>query len=209
MVSVNASIISTHWVISKKMNDDCTWRSKARLVARGYEDNEKGRVSSDSPVASSAAQRHVLALLAEEQWIPNSWDFTTAFLQGESLTCDLIVVSPIDFVGSHVVWSLKKPIYGIVSAPKSWFDRLIEVCRASGLTTATTDEGVLIMTSGEQVVGVLALHVDDAIGGGTEEFHGVMAKIGKTLAVGSHETRNFRYKGLLGSTVFKEEQTVF
>jgi hypothetical protein len=34
------------------------------------------------------------------------------------------------------------------------------------------------MTSGEQVVGVLALHVNDAIGGGTEEFHGVMAKIG-------------------------------
>jgi predicted nucleotide-binding protein (sugar kinase/HSP70/actin superfamily) len=36
MVSVNANIISTRWVISKKMNDDGTWRSKARLVARGY-----------------------------------------------------------------------------------------------------------------------------------------------------------------------------
>jgi hypothetical protein len=96
-----------------------------------------------------------------------------------------------------------------VSAPKSWFDRLIEICRASGLTTATTDEGLLIMTSGKQVVGVLALHVDDAIGGGTEEFHGVMAKIGETLAVGSHDTSTFRYKGLRVSTVFKDEQTVF
>jgi hypothetical protein len=56
----------------EKMNDDGTWRSKARLVARGYEDKEKDRVSSDSPVASSAAQRLVLALLAEKQWIPNS-----------------------------------------------------------------------------------------------------------------------------------------
>jgi hypothetical protein len=65
------------------------------------------------------------------------------------------------------------------------------------------------MTYGEQVVGVLALHVDDAIGGGTEEFHGVMAKIGETLAVGSHDTSNFRYKGLRVSTVFKEEKTVF
>jgi hypothetical protein len=59
------------------------------------------------------------------------------------------------------------------------------------LTTATTDEGLLIMTSGEQVVRVLALHVDNAIGGGTEEFYGVMAKIGETLAVGSHDTSNF------------------
>jgi hypothetical protein len=65
------------------------------------------------------------------------------------------------------------------------------------------------MTSGEQVVGVLALHVDDAIGGGTEEFHGAMAKIGETLAVRSHDTSNFRYKGLRVSTVFKEEQAVF
>jgi Reverse transcriptase (RNA-dependent DNA polymerase) len=173
-------------------------------VARGYEDKEKDRTSSDSAVASSAAQRLVLALLAEKQWIPNSWDFTTAFLQCKSLTRDVFVVPPIDFVGSHVVWRLKKPIYGIMSAPKSRLDRLIEVCRASALTTATTDEGLLIMTSGEQVVGVLALHVDDAIGGGTEEFHGMMAKFGKTLAVGSHDTSNFRYNGLRVSTVFKE-----
>jgi hypothetical protein len=53
------------------------------------------------------------------------------------------------------------------------------------------------------------LHVDNAIGGCIEEFHGVMAKIGETLAVGSHETSNFLYKGLRVSTVFKDEQTVF
>jgi hypothetical protein len=50
-VSANANNISIRWVISKKMNDDGTWRSKARLVARGYDDKEKDRVSSDSPVA--------------------------------------------------------------------------------------------------------------------------------------------------------------
>jgi hypothetical protein len=41
MVSVNANIISSRWVISKTMNDDGTWLSKARLVTRGYEDKEK------------------------------------------------------------------------------------------------------------------------------------------------------------------------
>jgi hypothetical protein len=130
-------------------------------------------------------------------------------LQGKSLTRDVFVVPPIDFVGNHVVWRLKNPIYGIVSASKSWFDRLIEVFRAAELTTATTNEGLLIMTSGEQVVGVLALHLDDAINGGTEEFHGVMENIGETLALGSHDTSNFRYKGLGVSAVFKDEQTVF
>jgi hypothetical protein len=74
-----------------------------------------------------------------------------------------------------------------VSAPKSLFDRLIEVWRATGLTTATIDEGLLIITSGEQVVGILALHVDDTIGGGMEEFHGMMAKIGETSAQTMHK----------------------
>jgi hypothetical protein len=65
MVSVNANIISTRWGTSKMMNDDGTRRSKARIVARGYEDKEKVSVSSDSLAASSAAQRLVLALLAD------------------------------------------------------------------------------------------------------------------------------------------------
>jgi hypothetical protein len=55
MVSANANIISTRWVISKKRNDDGTLRSKARLVTWGYEDKEKDRVSSDFPVASSCS----------------------------------------------------------------------------------------------------------------------------------------------------------
>jgi hypothetical protein len=49
MVSANANIIFTRWIISRKMNDDGTWRSKARLVARGYEDKEKGRVCLQIP----------------------------------------------------------------------------------------------------------------------------------------------------------------
>jgi hypothetical protein len=69
LVSAKANIFSTRWDVSKKMNDDGTWRSKASLVARGYEDKEKDRLSSDSPIASSATQRLVLALLAKKQWI--------------------------------------------------------------------------------------------------------------------------------------------
>jgi hypothetical protein len=35
VVCANANITSPRWVILKKMNDDSTWRSKARLVSRG------------------------------------------------------------------------------------------------------------------------------------------------------------------------------
>jgi hypothetical protein len=158
----------------------------------GLRGKEKTRVSSDSPVASTAAQRLVLALLAGKQCITNSSYFTAAFFQGKFLSRDVFVVPPINFVASHVVWRLKKPIYGILSAPMSWFDPLIEVCRDAVQTTFTMDVGLLTITNGKQVFGVLTLHVDDVKGGGTKEFHGVMAKIGETLVEGSHEVSNFR-----------------
>jgi hypothetical protein len=47
MVSTNANIISARWVITKKLNDYDRWRSKAGLVAQGYEDKLKDRVLSD------------------------------------------------------------------------------------------------------------------------------------------------------------------
>jgi hypothetical protein len=76
MVSVNANIISTRWVISKKMNDDNTGRSKARLVARGYEDKEKDRMTSDSQ-----SLRLRLSALFWRYWLRNSGSQTLGTLQ--------------------------------------------------------------------------------------------------------------------------------
>jgi Reverse transcriptase (RNA-dependent DNA polymerase) len=52
----NVHAISTRWVFTIKKGMTET-RYKARLAARGYEDAEKENISSDSPVASAAAQR--------------------------------------------------------------------------------------------------------------------------------------------------------
>jgi hypothetical protein len=54
MVSANANIISTRWVISKTMNDDGTWRSNTRLVARGKRRTEYRRISQSLRLRLSA-----------------------------------------------------------------------------------------------------------------------------------------------------------
>ena len=77
-----ANVVSTRWVLSEKTKANGILVVKARLVARGYEDSKRDTVTSDAPTASAAAQRLVLAALAEKQWIPETWDFKTAFLQG-------------------------------------------------------------------------------------------------------------------------------
>jgi Reverse transcriptase (RNA-dependent DNA polymerase) len=77
----SCNAVSTRWVFTIKKGMSET-RFKARLVARGYEDAENENISSDSLVASAAAQQLVLAACAERQRIPRFWDFSTAFLQG-------------------------------------------------------------------------------------------------------------------------------
>jgi hypothetical protein len=98
-----ANLISTRWVLAIKVQSDGTKKHKARLVARGLEGLGKDLASSDAPAASTAAQRLVLAALAEKQWRPTSWDFKTAFLQGNPLARGIWIVPPDEFVESGVV----------------------------------------------------------------------------------------------------------
>ena len=40
-----------------------------------------------------------------------------------------------------------------------------------------------MMDSEGNIIGILALHVDDAVGGGTAEFHRAMQKVSESLEV--------------------------
>ena len=76
--------VSCRWVIETKKIDglDVT---KARLVARGFEDNEaKGR-RKDLPSCSKESLRITLAAIAASKWDCKSMDIRRAFLQGNSL----------------------------------------------------------------------------------------------------------------------------
>jgi hypothetical protein len=84
-VGRGSNLVTTRWVFTIKTKEDWTKRYKARLVARGFEDDERDRVTRDSPTAANSSQRLVLQVLAERQWIPTSWDFETAFLQGKPI----------------------------------------------------------------------------------------------------------------------------
>jgi hypothetical protein len=55
------------------------------------------------------------------------------------------------------------------------------------------------------ILGVLAIHVDDTIGGGTSNLHDMMIAVSKDLKIGSKETGNFHYKGLRVSTVYSRD----
>lgn len=211
----DSNLVTTRWVLTLKTKEDGTKKAKARLVARGFEDLEKDVISRDSPTASNASQRLVLQVLAQKQWIPQSWDFLSAFLQGKWLDRSVIIAPPDDFgIPEGTVWRIKKPIYGLVSAPKAWYDALFEVCEEEGLDSQVSDEGVMRLKKDGEIVGILAIHVDDAIGGGTSELNRVMSKVGERLQIGAHSSADtlkdgaFYYKGLKVQTIWSQNDRI-
>jgi hypothetical protein len=200
-VPESANLVTTRWVFAIKTRENGSRRYKARLVARGFEDDERFNVTRDSPTAASSSQRLVLQVLVEKQWTPTSWDFETAFLQGKPIARDVYISAPEGYAPPHCCWRLKKPVYGLVSAPKAWFDRLCDVIKAHGFEADLSDEAIFRLRDPQRrVVGVLALHVDDTIGGGTKNFHDIMDAVAVDLKVGSREQDNFHYKGLRVTT---------
>lgn len=100
MLPKGANVISTRWVLYKKTNSDGTISVKARLLARGFEYMGRATATFDAPTASAAAQRLVLAALVEKQWIPQTWDFKTAFPQGNELKRDVWIVPLPNLLGT-------------------------------------------------------------------------------------------------------------
>jgi hypothetical protein len=87
---------------------------------------------------------------------------------------------------------------------------LKEVTKRHGFDADLSDEAIFrLIYKTWNLIGVLAIHVDDTIGGGTPAFHAIMDSVAEVLKIGSKEQINFHYKGLRISTVFKTDTTSF
>jgi hypothetical protein len=144
-VPKGGNMVTKRWGFTIKTREDGTKRNKARLVARGFEDDEKANVTRDSPTAENSSQRMVLQILAEKQCIPTSWDFETAFLQGKTISRSVYISAPPGYAPDGSCCLLRKPIYGLVSAPKAWFDRLRERAVKHGFEADLSDEAIFVL----------------------------------------------------------------
>ena len=72
------STISTKWVITEKFKDS-NRKLKARLVARGFEEQSEG-LKTDSPTCSKLSLRLVLTIASCMKWELCSLDITSSFL---------------------------------------------------------------------------------------------------------------------------------
>jgi hypothetical protein len=175
---------------------------QGKFSRSGIRGRQKGQCYARLTYRGKQLTTNGVASTSRETMDPYFMGFETAFLQGKPISCLVYISAPPGYAPDGSCWRLKKPVYGLVSAPNVWFDRLCEVAVKHGFEADLSDEAILLLRNKEgETIGVLALHVDDTLGGGTSEFHAVMDDVAYDLRVGSKESRNFYYRGLRISTI--------
>ena len=182
--------ISTRWVCSEK--DGVV---KARLVARGFEEEElKERV--DSPTCSKSNLRLVVALSASKEWRINSLDFQSAFLQGEDITTDIFLKPPKE-ANTKKLWKLRKPVYGLKQSSRKWYNKISSELLKKGISKCKLDEALFYWHQDKELKGLIAGHVDDFFWSGMKDMKiGVMDSLVKTFNISSDQHDSFNFIGL-------------
>ena len=161
-------LITTRWVITQKELDGGIMIAKARLVIRGFEEEEEHQA--DAPTAAKLTLRIVLAIAANEDWNIETIDIKAAFLQGRPIDRDVFVLPPEEARREGFIWRLRKTAYGLIDAARSWFmsvrDELLKAkCKQSQL-----DKAVFRWYCENKLEGIVLLHVDDFFMTGTVNF---------------------------------------
>ena len=182
-------IITSRWVITQKKN-----KTKARLVARGYED--MNAPVADAPTAAKTSLRILFLLSASFSWQIDSIDITAAFLQSESIRRNVYIKPPKDIATPGIVWLLKKPMYGLDDSSRNWYFTLKKAIIELGCVMSILDKCVFIYTDNKKLEGLIISHVDDLLFSGTAKFKkNIIQQLKKTFIISREHTGSFVYLG--------------
>ncbi|GJV56924.1 retrovirus-related pol polyprotein from transposon TNT 1-94 [Tanacetum coccineum] len=130
-------------------------KNKARLVARGYRQEEGiDFEESFSPVARLDAIRIFLAYAAHMNMIVYQMDVKTTFLNG-ILREEVYVSQPDGFVekdNPNHVYKLKKDLYGLKQAPRAWYDLLSKFLLSQEFSKGIVDPTLFIRRQGKDIL---------------------------------------------------------
>ena len=192
---VGQQCISTRWVITEKYKEGSRV-VKARLVARGFEERNLNDIRKDSPTCGKDSLRLLLVIVASNEWTINSLDVKSAFLQGKDISRDLLILPPVE-ADTKKVWRLRKTVYGLTDASRTWYLKVREELLKTGVEVSMYDEAVFFWHDGDNLGGMLCCHVDDFFWGGNESFiKKVIKPLKDKFSISNEESISFKYLGL-------------
>ncbi|GJZ38072.1 retrovirus-related pol polyprotein from transposon TNT 1-94 [Tanacetum coccineum] len=176
-----AFVITLKWIYKVKLDElGGILKNKARLVARGYRQEEGiDFEESFAPVARLEAIRIFLAFAAHMNMVVYQMDVKTAFLNG-NLREEVYVSQPDGFVDPdkpNYVYKLKKALYGLKQAPRVWYDMLSSFLISNDFSKGLVDPTMFIRREGKELL-LVQIYVDDIIfAASTPELCDLFAKI--------------------------------
>ena len=144
---------------------------KARLVVKGFTQiYGVDYYEIYAPVAKLASFRLILAVLACNGWVVDTFNFDSAYLNsklGEEET--IFLEQPVGHATADrkkYMWRLLKMLYGLQQGAKNWYDALHKALVELGFTRTEADHGVFFKQIGKHTI-ILAVHVDDCMAAGS------------------------------------------
>ena len=188
--------ISSRWVVTvKEAHDGRKTKCKARLVARGFQENIPPQ--SDSPTVLRESNKLFSAVAANQDFKLVSVDIRAAFLQSKELTRDVFVMPPKDINVSGKLWKLRKPLYGLNDASRRFWLRVKEVFKEENMRTLPGDEAFYFQNIGGLLHGMIITHVDDfQIAGNSQFIDRILRKLESKLTVSKIEKDKYRFTGI-------------
>nr|GEX49581.1 retrovirus-related Pol polyprotein from transposon TNT 1-94 [Tanacetum cinerariifolium] len=160
------SVIKLKWLWKNKTSEDQTViRNNARLVAKGYVQEEGIDFKETfAPVKRLEAVRIFVAYAAHKSFPIYHMDVKTAFLNGP-LKEEVYVAQPDGFVDldhPEKVYRLRKALYGVKQAPRAWYDEISKFLTSKGFTKGTIDLTLFTIRYEEDIL-IVQIYVDDII----------------------------------------------
>ncbi|GJZ65330.1 retrovirus-related pol polyprotein from transposon TNT 1-94 [Tanacetum coccineum] len=149
-------MITLKWIYKVKLDElGGILKNKARLVARGYRQEEGiDFEESFAPVARLEAIRIFLAFAAHMNMVVYQMDVKTAFLNG-NLREEVYVSQSDGFVDKdnpNHVYKLKKALYGLKQAPRVWYDMLSSFLISQDFSKGSVDPTLFIRRDGKELL---------------------------------------------------------
>lgn len=161
----NGNIIDMIWACKKKKPDGSIIY-RARLCARGCLDrNEYSLAQTHAPVVKLATLRGILVIGCINDWSIKHTDVSNAFLFGDFDPNTIIFSKPPQGTGdehSGKFYRILRPIYGLKTSAKDWFDKLRKTLLSLGFVQCKSDPCVFYYKRKKKRC-IIAIYVDDFV----------------------------------------------
>ena len=205
-------ILRCRWILTWKplesqdidAKSNKTHKAKARLVVLGYLDPQITEIPRDAPTLGRHTRMLILQLISSMMWKLQSFDISAAFLQGKPQAGRVIGLEPVPELSSALglskdeVCKLTKGAYGLIDAPYLWYTALRDELVTLGFEICPMDPCVFVLRHHQtrRLEGVLGVHVDDGICGGSPYFQSKIDCLEKKYPFGSKRVQQFVFTGI-------------